>query len=239
MNPPPLSCNLNLLHKILCLAEHPGTPKHEADAAWHKLFSMLKKHQLSIADLKAQCSNDDIKKTIVKTGKRLNPLDTKLAIVLCAIFDCQCLISRFDISREYRLIIIGHTSDTHLVAFFFSTLPNRILSAFLSEYPEYSHPKKHTFSPKHKKEYHSYFLGFCYGLKDLHRSDPTAHTPDSNCTALTVIKQQEINAYLHKHHPDIKTRFTRVPAISLSVFDTGYNNGLKTPLTPPLESRTP
>lgn len=222
---------------MLRLIEHPNTPENEVDNAMRILHSMLNKYQLSISEIKSSNVevNEDIAEHVIDPQKKnISVLESNLLTILTEHHNCKFIIREgFDyrgkkVSTKY--VIIGHKSDRIFVEWLFLSIGINLTNRF----KQFS--KKYKLGHGSKSYRSSFFLGAIDEIDK--RFKEMNNESQANTTALVLVKQKNVDDFVGKRYPNLKSHAFNQPNIEYSSYLKGKEAGKTIALNRPVEDTT-
>jgi len=194
-----------IVAKLLNLAMHTGTPKHEADTAMVRATEIMAKYNIAHHE------------AILKDNKRIEDTMTEVLMDMfysyksqgweaflgkgiADAFDCEILISqKANWSGENdKISFLGNDQDVANVAYFFDYLQMLVAGESRQRYIKIGDRNDFGMGASRR-------IG--ERLKVLY--DKTAKAMPSNCTALIVVKKGAVSAFVKQKYPRTGTIYSK------------------------------
>lgn len=199
------------VRKLMSLSEG-STSDEEAQTAAMMARSILSKYNLNITDLKAY--REETSATELKTELRTRNLPRwvqSLALTLCTVFDCECIIHRTE--RSTSISFIGVEPNITICNLTFDHLYGYLDGLIF---------------PKGCSVYfrNSYRLGFSAGMLEKHKAKKIEEAfLNQASSSLVVVQHQLIDDFKKKNYPRLRSVRQKASYVNPSAFDTGFRDG--------------
>ncbi len=218
-------------HKLMAFKDGNANPNEVAIAAG-QLKRLLRKYQLSIADIKhGDLGEDVIEEDVFTKRNRENRAEWFLLITLCDSHQCTLLIGK-SYSGKIVYSVIGAKSDVVHVTWLYESLLKRFKeSAKDSARAAGFHGHGIT------RFVNSFITGAAVAIGE--RLIPKEETEvSSDSRALAVVKSGAITGFLEKKYPELKRAKPKEHNISSGLgAKLGYREGMQVPLSRGVENK--
>jgi Protein of unknown function (DUF2786) len=225
---------LKKIEKLLALTSSPN--ENEAQRASEKVQELLAAHNLSLADLPREKSQEDVGETTVLSSTKVVEWKRTLLIAVACFYDCETMTWRR--RRSVDVLVVGTTANTGVVILMYEYFVKALERVVCDE-----RRKGMKVTPTFR---HGIALRISKKLADKKESMKRdgIHSECRNISAIVLQNQAEkasrdIANYYAKNHPSIKIRSSSFKTSEglAQGYEAGDRIGVDTQLNPTSQQR--
>lgn len=189
---------LSKIRKMKALVEDPTGNEHEQATAYRMMQAMLVKYQVELHEL-GQIEDDQVVTIEVEVPERIRPWRKILSGAIAHGMECEVIITHGR-TRKKVLMFMGHASDVEVAIYLFEMLSTELQRC---GHKTWADKDMHLVVSKNKFM-NGYGIATSREIKTRLVEARKEAVEESDCTAMVVVRGDEVSKYVKQKFPMLK-----------------------------------